>query len=227
MRHRFGLLCLAAISGCSGLQESEAGVVGVEVRVPGPDSVEVGESIQLSAKPLDKNGDSVATPVAWLSADASATIDAAGVLTGVSPGTARVQASVGSLDSEIISFTVVAPADTIILPADSVLTVPAGTTAAPAMVVRLESFHPPGVLPGRRVVYTITSPDPAAATPTVVFGGSAVADTTTTGDDGTATAALTVVGTPPDTVIVDVRAKRTRGTEVPGSGQRFIVLFQP
>jgi hypothetical protein len=38
---------------------------------------------------------------------------------------------------------------------------------------------------------------------------------------------IRVVGqTAPDTAIVQVRANRTRGTPVPGSGQRFIILFQ-
>jgi hypothetical protein len=189
--------------------------------------VEVGESIQLSARPLDKNGDSVGTPVTWLSADATATIDAAtGTLTGVAPGTARVQASVGSLSSELITFAVVAPADTLVLPGDSVLTVPAGTGTSTGMLTRLDSFNPPGALPGRRVIYVITSPDPAAAPPAVVFNTGAVADTVTTGADGTAAAVLAVIGAPPDTVIVEARATRTRGAVVPGSGQRFIVLFQ-
>jgi hypothetical protein len=220
------LLLLGAVAGCSGLQETEAGVVELDVSVPGPDSLEVGESIQLSAKPVNKDGDSVATAVTWLSADATATIDPTGLLTGVSPGTARIQASVGSLSSELITFAVVPPADTLVLPADSVLTVPAGTLSSPGMTVRLDSFHPPGPLPGRRVIYAITSPDPAAAAPAVLFNGSATADTVVTGDDGTAAPGLTVVGTPPDTVIVTAGATRTRGAVVPGSGQRFIVLFQ-
>jgi hypothetical protein len=220
------LLLLGALAGCSGLQETEGGVVQLDVTVPGPDSVEVGESIQLSAKPLDKNGDSVGTPVTWLSADATATIDATGLLTGISPGAARVQAGVGSLNSELITFAVVAPADTLVLPGDSVLTVPAGTGTSSDMVTRLDSFNPPGALPGRRVIYAITSPDPAAAPPAVVFSTGAVADTLTTGADGTAAAVLSVIGAPPDTVIVEARATRTRGAVVPGSGQRFIVLFQ-
>ena len=226
MSGRLVLLLLGALAGCSGLQETEGGVVQLDVTVPGPDSVEVGESIQLSAKPLDKNGDSVGTPVTWLSADATATIDATGLLTGISPGAARVQAGVGSLNSELITFAVVAPADTLVLPGDSVLTVPAGTGTSSDMVTRLDSFNPPGALPGRRVIYAITSPDPAAAPPAVVFSTGAVADTLTTGADGTAAAVLTVIGAPPDTVIVEARATRTRGAVVPGSGQRFIVLFQ-
>jgi hypothetical protein len=223
---RLALLLLGALAGCSGLQETEAGVVQLDVTVPGPDSVVVGESIQLSAKPLDKNGDSVGTPVTWLSADATATIDATGLLTGVTPGAARVQAGVGSLNSELITFAVVAPADTLVLPGDSVLTVPPGTGTSSDMVTRLDSFNPPGALPGRRVIYAITSPDPAAAPPAVVFSTGAVADTLTTGADGTAAAVLSVIGEPPDTVIVEARATRTRGAVVPGSGQRFIVLFQ-
>ena len=226
MSGRLVLLLLGALAGCSGLQETEGGVVQLDVTVPGPDSVEVGESIQLSAKPLDKNGDSVGTPVTWLSADATATIDATGLLTGISPGAARVQAGVGSLNSELITFAVVAPADTLVLPGDSVLTVPAGTGTSSDMVTRLDSFNPPGALPGRRVIYAITSPDPAAAPPAVVFSTGAVADTLTTGADGTAAAVLSVIGAPPDTVIVEARATRTRGAVVPGSGQRFIVLFQ-
>jgi hypothetical protein len=59
-----------------------------------------------------------------------------------------------------------------------------------------------------------------------VFSTGAVADTLTTGADGTAAAVLSVIGEPPDTVIVEARATRTRGAVVPGSGQRFIVLFQ-
>lgn len=226
MSGRLGLLLLGVLAACSGLQETEGGVVQLDVTVPGPDSVEVGESIQLSAKPLDKNGDSVGTPVTWLSADATATIDATGLLTGISPGAARVQAGVGSLNSELITFAVVAPADTLVLPGDSVLTVPAGTGTSSDMVTRLDSFNPPGALPGRRVIYAITSPDPAAAPPAVVFSTGAVADTLTTGADGTAAAVLSVIGAPPDTVIVEARATRTRGAVVPGSGQRFIVLFQ-
>ena len=226
MSGRLVLLLLGALAGCSGLQETEGGVVQLDVTVPGPDSVEVGESIQLSAKPLDKNGDSVGTPVTWLSADATATIDATGLLTGISPGAARVQAGVGSLNSELITFAVVAPADTLVLPGDSVLTVPAGTGTSSDMVTRLDSFNPPGALPGRRVIYAITSPDPAAAPAAVVFSTGAVADTLTTGADGTAAAVLSVIGAPPDTVIVEARATRTRGAVVPGSGQRFIVLFQ-
>ena len=188
MTRRIRLVLLAAVLGCSGLQEGEGGVVGIEVRVPGPDSVEVGESIQLSARPLDKNGDSVGTTVTWVSADPTATIDASsGVLTGVSPGTARVQATVGALSSELITFSVAAPPDTLILAGDSVVVTARDAPASAPLTTRLESFHPAGVLAGRGVIYAITSPDPAATTPTVLLSGNVVADTLVTVSPGTST----------------------------------------
>ena len=230
MKVPIGLLAAAALFGCSGLDEGEAGVVGIEVRVPGPDTLEVGESIQLAARPLDKNGDSVGTPVSWLSVDPTATIDAAtGILTGVSAGGARVQATVGALGSELITFAVIEPADTLVLTSDSIITLPTDAVISPALTARLDHFDPAGpvALAGRGVIYALTSPDPAAGTPTVLLQGNVVADTLQTGSDGNATTALVVVtgSIPPDSAIVTVRAERTRGAAVPGSGQRFIIRF--
>ena len=50
-------------------------MVGIEVRVPGPDTVEVGRDDPLSARPLAKNGDSSGAAVAWICPDTTATID--------------------------------------------------------------------------------------------------------------------------------------------------------
>jgi Bacterial Ig-like domain (group 2) len=230
VRGPIGLLLAAALAGCSGLDEGEAGVVGLEVRVPGPDTVEVGESIQLTARPLNKDGDSVATPVTWVSADAAATIDAAtGVLTGVSPGSARVQASVGALGSELITFAVIDPADTLALTSDSIVTLPADAATSTALTVGLDHIASTGLVPlaGRGVIYALTSPDPTAGPPTVLLQGNVIADTVPTGSDGNASTTLVVVtgSIPPDSAIVTVRAERTRGAPVPGSGQRFIIRF--
>jgi Big-like domain-containing protein len=230
VRGKLGFLLAMAVVGCSGLTAVDGGVVGIEVRVPGPDSVEVGESIQLSAKPLDKNGDSLGTAVTWVSADPTATIDAStGVLTGVSVGTARVQATVGSLGSSLITFAVVAPADTLAISGDSIFTASVAS-ALPEFVTLLSSFNPAGPVPSHAVIYAITSPDPLTTSPTLVFiANSALADTVTTASDGTARASLALLGgtTPPDSVVVEVRAQRIRGAVVPGSGQRFILRLTP
>ena len=62
----------------------------------------------------------------------------------------------------------------------------------------------------------------------VQLAGAVQIDTVTTADDGTASAVIGAVSgqIPPDTAIVQVRAERRGGAAVPGSGQRFIVLFQ-
>ncbi|HUR95047.1 MAG TPA: Ig-like domain-containing protein [Gemmatimonadales bacterium] len=230
MRGQLSWVLLGAAIACSGLTEGEGGVVGIEVRVPGPDTVEVGEAIQLSARPLDKNGDSAATAVTWISSDPTASIDpASGILTGVAVGTARVQATVGALGSELITFAVVAPADTLVLASDSVPAVPVGTEPLPDLITRLDSFNPAGPLASRGVIYTITSPDPAVPPAAVLLTGNVPADTLYTGTDGTATTHLVLVpgAIAPESVIVTVRAERTRGAPVTGSGQRFIVRFLP
>lgn len=224
------LVVLGVLLACSNLPEAEQGIVALEVSVPGPDTVEVGETVLLSARPLDSNGDSVAAPVVWVSADPTATIDASsGALVGVSPGAARVQATVGTLSSALITFAVVPPADSLVLTTDSVISVTPGVADSPPLTTRLDSFHPPGALANRAVIYTITSPDPATTTPPALLPGGLVADTLRTGADGTAAPILTLTpGAPlPATVIVEVRAVRTRGAVVPGSGQHFLVSYQP
>jgi hypothetical protein len=226
-----GLVVAAVVvAACSGLDEGEAGVVGIEVRVPGPDSVEVGESIQLGVRPLDKNGDSVGAAVTWASLDPAATIDpVSGVLTGVSVGTARVQAAVGALGSALVTFAVVARPDTLLIVGDSILTISRDSATLPGFPTQVRNFTTDDPVAGHPVVYTLVSPDPATAPPSLVFTGlEALADTIATGADGIATASLRVLGgtTAPDSAIVVISAKRVRGAAVPGSGQRFILRFQ-
>jgi hypothetical protein len=218
------------VAGCSNINEVSGGVVALEVTVPSPQTIEVNESLQLSARALNKDGDSVAAAIVWSVGDPTLTVDAStGVLTGVSPGTGRVQASVGTLTSGVFTFTVIAPADTIIIAGDSVFPVATDAPASAPLAVRLESLHPAGVVDLRPVIYTLISPDPATVPPTVALPNGQSEDTSSTASDGTVTDMVLsrIAGlTAPDTAIVTVRAARTRGATVPGSGQRFIVLFQ-
>jgi len=231
VRRALALLLPLAVAGCSGLTESQAGVVGIEVQVPGPDSLEVGESIQLGAKPLDKNGDSAAVAVTWVSVDPTASIDpATGVLSGLSVGTARIQAVVGSLGSSLINFAIVPRADTLSISGDSIFTASVSTTPLPDFTTVLWSFSPLGPVPTHGVIYAITSPDPLTTPPAVVLSTNGqVADTVPTNTDGAAVTSLALVAgaTPPDSVVVTVGATQIRGAVVPGSGQRFILRFTP
>ena len=222
-----GLVPLTLLLGCSGLDEAEGGVVALEVRAPLPPIVEVGESVQFSATPLDANGDSVAVPVTWRSPDVTVSVgEATGLVTGVAPGAGRVQATVGALAGELVSLSVLAPADSIGIVGDSVVIAPAEPGVTLPLTVLLQSFHPAGVLENRPVIYEITRPTTEPLS--VTLPGGVLIDTLATAADGSAGISVSrVVGAPlPDTVLVEIRASRTRGAAVPGSGQRFIVLFQ-
>jgi hypothetical protein len=149
------------------------------------------------------------------------------VVTGVSPGTGRVQAFAGSLASSLVQFTVVARADTLIV-TDSVLTVAPLVATSPPLVATLQSLTS-GPAPDRPLIYVVTAPPDLGAPPVVLLPNGALADTVNTGTDGAVSSVTLnrVSGlAQPDTAIVEVRAFHPSGAAVPGSGQRFIVLFQ-
>ena len=72
-----GALVLGLVLGCSNLDEGEAGVVALEVSAPSPDTLEVGETVQLAARALDRDGNAVNTAISWQSVDTTASIDPA------------------------------------------------------------------------------------------------------------------------------------------------------
>ncbi len=222
------LLLLVVVPGCSDLTEGAGGVVELEISVPALTTVEVGEQLQLSARALDREGNVISVPITWQTPDATLTVDDTGLITGVAPGAGQVQAFAGSLASERIAINVIARADTLVLVGDSVVIVAPEAAASAPLVVQLQSLSQPGPLPDRPVVYTVTSP-PDLGVRSVELPGAVLIDTVSTGATGINQAITLnrVVGVPaPDTAIVQVRSYRTSGADVPGSGQRFIVLFQ-
>jgi hypothetical protein len=222
------LVTSALALGCSDLTEGAGGVVELEISVPAVSSLEVGEALQLSARALDRDGNPVSVPISWLASTATITVDDTGRVTGVAPGPGQVQAFAGSLASSPIPLTVITRADTLVIVGDSVVTVAPGVTASAPLVVQLLSFSQAGPLASRPLVYTVTSP-PDVGPHTVELPGGVLIDTVSTGTTGTdQTVTLNrVTGiTAPDTAIVQVRSYRASGVDVPGSGLRFIVLFQ-
>lgn len=209
--------------GCSNLTEVAGSVVGIDIRTPTLKTIEVGETLALSAQALDINGNPVAAQISWRAPDPTLTVDQSGAITGVSPGTGRVQAFVGSLASSLVSFTVIARADTLIV-TDSIFTVGTGVAASPPLVATVQSLSPAGPLPSWPVIYTVISP----ADNSVQLPGAKLVDTVSTGTDG-AVSSVTLTrlnATQPATAIVEVQSFRTRGGIVPGSGQHFTVNFQ-
>lgn len=222
------LLLLLVVPGCSNLTEGAGGVVELQISVPAVTSLEVGELLQLSARALDRDGNPTNVPIDWRTSDATLTVDDTGLITGVAPGAGQVQAFVGSLGSDRISLTVLARADTLVLAGDSVVIVAPGVTASAPLVVQLQSFSQTGPLPDRPVVYAVTAP-PDVGVRSVELPGAVLIDTVSTGATGINQAITLnrVTDVPsPDTAIVQVRSYRASGADVPGSGQRFIVLFQ-
>jgi hypothetical protein len=141
-----------------------------------------------------------------------------------------VQAALGDFRTGLDSVKFQARADTLIFPGPLQDSVAVDETVSDSLTVRIESFDPAGVLPGRSVIYTIV--EPVFATPadrTVEFPNAAIVDTVTTGAEGTPSPVITLgrrAGfTSPDSAIVEARAFQARGTIVPGSGQRFVIHF--
>jgi hypothetical protein len=223
-------MAVAALAGCSNLTE-QGGVAELEIRIPRPATVEVGQTIQLSARALDRQGDSVAAAVTWLTPDTTVTITPDGRLTGRTSGTARVQAGVGTIVSDFVTFTVNPRPDTLALTGDSILTVAPGVGISAPLVASIQSFAPAEPLAGEVITYTVTAPvfaDPTQRT--VELPGGPLSLAAITGADGTPVTPVTlnrVTGQPsPDSAIVTVAAVTAAGSTVPGSGQRFIVHFQ-
>jgi hypothetical protein len=218
----------ALVAGCSDLTEGAGGVVELEVRVPAVTSIEVGEGLQLTALALDRDGNPVDVPISWRTSDASLTVDDTGFVTGVAPGPGHVQAFAGTLSSGRLPLTVIARADTLAIVGDSVVIVAPEAAASAPLVVQLLSFAQPDPLPSRPVIYTVVSPDEVPVR-TVELAGGVLVDTVSTGTTGlnqTVTLNRVAGVASPDTAIVQVRSYRNSGADVPGSGQRFIVLFQ-
>jgi hypothetical protein len=226
--------CLAAclaLGGCSGLTE-EGGVAGLEVLLPSPPEVEVGQTIILQARALDAAGAPVDVPITWLTPDTTIIVSPDGQVTGRTGGTTgRVQAQAGSLASDFFSFTVRPRPDTLVLSPDSVLTVAADVSTSAPLVATLRSHAPDQALADGTIVYTVTSPafaDPADRT--IELPGGVLTLGATTGADGTPATPVTLARVAgraaPPTAVVTVSAVTATGAPVAGSGQRFQVQFQ-
>jgi hypothetical protein len=104
------LVTSALTLGCSDLTEGAGGVVEVEISQPAVTQIEVGQTLQLTARALDRDGNPVDVPITWTATEATLSVDNTGLVTGVAPGPGQVQAFAGSLASARISLTVIVTA---------------------------------------------------------------------------------------------------------------------
>lgn len=222
-----------AIAGCSDLADSGSGVVALEVRIPANTRVEVGDTVQLQARALNSDGDSVAAVIIWRATpDTVLAIDSlTGLLTAlqVGNGTGTVQASTDGLTSNQIDFTVLARVDTLVIRGPDTLRVAAGAGISPPLDARLETISPPGGVGGRTIVFSIVQPIFGVPGDSVQLNGNGNTVAAVTGADGSPSTPVVVETIPgsgvPDSVFVQIEATRPSGALIPGSGQQFIIRF--
>jgi hypothetical protein len=233
------LLRVAALLGlisCSNAGELADGVIEIQVIAPVPPVVDFGDTTRYIAVPLNADGDSVGAPVVWVTPDdSSLTIvdPATGLVTGVKPNTqGRVQAILGSLTTGFFTLRILARPDTIILPADSVQSVLAGVAASQPLLPVIESDNPAGPTAEHRVTFTVVKPTFADTTgvQNVRLSNGGLTQAAVTIADGTPSPPVIVSRvtgrTAPDSVLIEVTAFQSSGNAVPGSGQKFLILFE-
>jgi hypothetical protein len=224
------LLLTTLLFGCGNLTGGEGGVVALELRLPNPAVVEFGDTIQLQARALDADGDSVGATIVWITPDTTIALDSTGLLTtDTTAGTGRVQARVGNLRSDLVTFTIRHRSDIISLTGATTLTVAPADSASEALVAVIRSVTPDTQgISGSALVYQVV--DSATFRDVVHFAGGGQNLRAVTGSDGGPTIPVTLRRNPgatfPATVIVQVSATRPSGTAVPGSGQTFSITFQ-
>lgn len=97
---------LLGVIGCSDLPTTGDGVVSLQIVNPASLALAESASVTLTARALDADGDEVAVAIAWSTPDTTIAVTDAGVVTAlVASGTGRVQAAIGSLRSNLITFT--------------------------------------------------------------------------------------------------------------------------
>ncbi len=108
MRCCVAVLLLGLAAACSKLPSTGDGIVALELRTPASLTLKLGDSLTLRARALNQQGDSVAADILWQTADTAAiTVDPVrGVVRArLGTGVGRVQASVGTLRSDLIRIT--------------------------------------------------------------------------------------------------------------------------
>lgn len=111
MRRAAGALLALLLAGCSKATTFDGGIAAVEIRVPVPAQVLVGDTLPLTARALDAAGDSVAAALEWRTPDSTITVGlTTGKVVGVLPGfSGRVQVTAGGVTSDFVTIVVTSP----------------------------------------------------------------------------------------------------------------------
>jgi hypothetical protein len=228
-----GLLACGSITGDFGR------IIAIQLTGDPARSLLEGSTLQLDAVALDASGDSVPdAEIFWNILDVDSlvgfTLDTStGMVVGVTPSSARVQARVGNLRSGALTVTVTAAPDSLTATSNLVLSIAGEQTRSPAILVQvLDLTTMPGEalgLAGITVQYTLPGGPEASAF--LTLADSATGDGTSveaqTSGTGTTQAFLGLAGvaSQPDSVIVEASVLSAANTPIPGSPIRFTIVF--
>lgn len=107
MRVPASLGLVAFVVACSTLPVVGNGIVALQIQAPDSLTIRMGDSVALHAQALDASGVAVqGALITWATPDTTITVTTLGVVHAIdSIGTGRVQAVVGTLHSDLITFT--------------------------------------------------------------------------------------------------------------------------
>ncbi len=185
-------LMLAACGGSDGGTDPATPQVAHVTISPSPDSLHIGEAIQLVATPTTSSGDPVpGLPVAWQVSNASvATLTPGGLLTGVAVGTVTVEATIAGHADTISVLVKVVPVASVVLNigGDTLATTQTVTLVPTALDA---AGHP---LSGRSFTFSTSDGGTATVSPggLVTATGLGTADITVSSGSASATARILV-----------------------------------
>ena len=181
------LCTLAFVLACGGDSSGPPAVATVDVATPGANLI-VGQTAQLSATPRDAKGNALTgRTISWTTSSATiATVSTGGLVTGVTPGTVTISATIdGKIGSSTMTIIPVPVASVSVSLAAG--TVQAGQTTQATAVVRDAAGN---ALTGRTVDWSSSNPAVAsvssAGVVTGLTAGTATITATSEGKNGTA-----------------------------------------
>jgi uncharacterized protein YjdB len=193
----FALLALGA---CGGGDSGPPAVATVTV-TPSAAQVEVGLTTQLSASAQDSKGNTLSNPVTWSSSAATvATVSSAGLVTGVSAGSATITAAAGGKQGSA-TVTVVPPSVQSVAVSLAASTIEVTRTTTATAVLRDVGGN---VLTGRQLTWTTGNTAIATVSAAGVVTGVAVGSTTVIGTSEGKSGSATITVVPPAVATVTV-----------------------
>lgn len=230
--------------GCTVVTGDFSDIVAILYTGPASPQVAEGDTLTLTAVALDASGQPLPDTVTWRimeldTVEVGFTLDSlTGLVTGVLSGSWRVQGSVETLRTNLITVTVTAAPDSIAAVEPSRITFEAGTAESPSLVATVFDVRPDGTstpLGGHTVRFQVI--EPAAGTPGAAEvaigapgetpGTDPLVATVTSGTNGQAAVTARRLGvTPPDSAVVEAVVLTTSGSVLPGTPARFVVIFE-